>query len=357
MTDAVCNLLWTHAAIDPSGTVRPCCRFRELDYKLPSITEGFKEAWTGEVFNDIRARMLDGERLDNCSKCWKQEESTGMSLRTIYNKRYPAALIELKLHYIEIGFNTLCNLACRICNSDYSSKWATITNPKQSVKLGYDMDLGWFNIDLSYLCEIKIVGGEPMMARQHDEFLALLLKKNKHLDNVKIVYYTNGTVLPSTKVIDYWKSIGEVVLNISIDGVGDTNTYQRPGSNWQTLEQNIAYYESLSLPNLHIYTHSVITVLNLWDFHNFYDWKRRFIWEEHMFIDIPDYPEHLALRNMPDELKIKAVDYVANNIINETQAKYMLDKINQSPEVIITLEEIKQKEKLLDDYFGQRIKL
>jgi radical SAM protein with 4Fe4S-binding SPASM domain len=352
----ICNLLWCHATVDPGGTMRPCCRFRELDYKLPSISEGFKEAWTGEVFDDIRARMLAGERLPNCSKCWRQEESTGMSLRTIYNKQYPKALSKLKLRYIEIGFSTHCNLACRICNTDHSSKWATILNPKQSVKLGYDMDLDWFNVDLSHLREIKIVGGEPMMARQHDEFLALLLKKNKSIDKVKLVYYTNGTVLPSAKVIEYWKSIGEVVLYISIDGVGETNTYQRPGSNWQTLHDNVDYYECLGLPNLNIYSHSVITVLNIWDFHNFYDWHSRFIWNEYIKIDITDYPEHLALRNMPPDIKERALTYVEEKIkpINAEHAKYMTDKINQEPEIKITLEEIKQKEKLLDDYFNQR---
>lgn len=356
MNSSICNLLWCHATVDPGGTMRPCCRFRELDYKLPSISDGFKEAWTGEVFDDIRARMLNGERLPNCSKCWKQEESTGMSLRTIYNKQYPKALSKLKLRYIEIGFSTHCNLACRICNEDHSSKWATIKNPRQSVKLGYDLDLDWFNIDLSHLREIKIVGGEPMMARQHDEFLGLLLKKNKNLDKVKIVYYTNGTVLPSSKVIEYWKHIGKVVLNISVDGIGDTNTYQRPGSEWGILEDTIRYYNALNMDNLELYSHSVITVLNLWTFHDFYDWHRKNFSNQFINIDISDYPEHLALRNMPPELKTKAIKYVNDYILPKDQlhAKYMLDKINQQSEISITLEEITQKEKLLDDYFNQR---
>jgi len=110
------------------------------------------------------------------------------------------------------------------------------------------------------------------------------------------------------------------------------------------------------MDNLKIYSHSVITILNLWEFHDFYDWKNRFMWEKHMFLDITDYPEHLALRNMPADIKERALVYVEEKIkpINAEHATYITDKINQEPEIMITLEEIKQKEKLLDEYFNQR---
>lgn len=352
----ICNLLWSHATVDVTGEVRPCCRFKELDYKLPHLSSGFKTAWTSDTFNDIRARMISGEKLPNCSKCWDQERATGKSLRTLYNERYPDAIEDHKVKFLEIGFSTHCNLACRICSEQFSSKWFTIKNPSQSVALGYDLDLSWFDIDLSEINEIKIVGGEPMMARQHDDFLALLLKTTSHIKDVKLTYYTNGTVLPSQKVIDYWKTVGEVVLNISIDGLGTDNDYQRPGSEWHVLDSNVEYYHALDLPNLKIYSHSVITVLNLWKFHDFYDWHRRFFWENYMGIDVPDYPEHLALRNMPEELKEKARVYIAEHQreFPESHAKLILEKINQAPMQQTTLEEIQQKEKLLDDYFGQR---
>ncbi len=349
-----CNLLWSHATIDVTGEIRPCCRFREFDYELPRLDDGLISAWNGDVFADIRHRMASGEQIPNCEKCWQQERAGSQSLRTLYNSRYPNARQDKKLKFLEIGFSTHCNLACRICNESFSSKWWAINNPGSSVEIGYDIDIKNLDLDLSELEEIKIVGGEPMLVKQHDEFLNLILARSNA--NVTLNYYTNGTVMPSDRVIEYWSKMKEVYINISIDGVGQINDYCRPGSNWQILHDNIERYHELPLDNLKIRSHSVISVLNLWNWHHFYDWHSRFFADSTMGLDFAESPDHLSLRNMSPELKQKAFTYAKEKITNTNHQTRILQKIHERPldNKQTTLEEIYKHESKLDAYFNQK---
>jgi len=349
-----CSLLWTHAAINVDGAVMPCCRFNNLDYKLPHISDGLSNALNGEVFADIRKRMLAGEKLDNCAKCWQQEEATGNSMRTFYNEKYP--IITFKPKYIEIGFSTHCNLACRMCDETYSSKWWTINNPGESVDIGYNIDNDWIDVDLSEVVEVKIVGGEPMMATQHDGFLEKLLKNRKHKNEIQLIYFTNATKRPSERVINYWRGLKEIVLNLSIDGFDEVNTYQRPGSDWAIIEDTITYYKQLAKEiNIKIYTHTVVTALNIWYMHKFYEWHDKTFTDGYSGIDVTESPDYLSLRNMPDNLKQKAVKYCNENIQNEEHKLRLINKIQQEPRdgKQTTLKEIKQNNEKLDSYFGQ----
>lgn len=351
--NTTCNLLWSHATVDVTGEVRPCCRFRELNYNLPHINDGLDAAWNGIVFRDIRNRMREGEKLPHCQKCWDQEAAGSESLRTIYNRKFPQAQHDYKIKFLEIGFSTHCNLACRMCSSAFSSKWWTIENPGKSVELGYDININNLDLDLSELEEIKIVGGEPMMSKQHDSFLELVVSQSKN--PVTLVYYTNGTVYPSERIIDYWRNMKHVYINISVDGVGKTNDYQRPGSEWHVLQDNVEKYHDLMMDNITIRSHSVLSVLNIWDWHHFYDWHSRFFWDTEMGLDFAEYPDHLNLRNMPNDLKNKAVKYTEDNIHNEVHKKRIIQKITEPPREgkQTTIEEIRAKEKRLDEYFNQ----
>jgi radical SAM protein with 4Fe4S-binding SPASM domain len=359
MNDNVCALLWTHAAVDMDGVIAPCCRFKPKEYNLPKIQEGFTAGWNGAVYDDIRRRMLSGEQLTNCFKCWEQEENTGSSMRTEYNNKYSEYINNPpQLKYLEIGFSTHCNLACRMCSEDYSSTWYKINNPGKRVDLGFNLSQEYFDQDLSQLDEIKIVGGEPMMAREHDEFVDKLIETHYNLSNLRITYHTNGTILPSKKVIDFWQKLGDIRLYFSIDGVGKINEYQRPGHNWQTIVNNIEYYKSLrNKLNLTLGTHTTVTALNIFHIADIYEWwQTTFKDNDRMTIDTAEGPEHLVISNMSDELKEKAKEYIEYRIFNVEHKNRLLKKIKQTSNKKFTIKDISHKEQKLDLYFKQNIR-
>ena len=130
-----CSLLWKHISNEPFGHVRTCCIARERvtnsegeEYTLGETS--IREIFHSEYYKNIRQQIRDGERPKNCDACWRDEDNGVKSKRQIYNEyakfRYP------EIDYagepdmpedLQIILSTTCNLKCRTCNPNYSSKW------------------------------------------------------------------------------------------------------------------------------------------------------------------------------------------------------------------------------------------
>ena len=84
----------------------------------------------GFVSLNVRAsvlqKMLNGEELEECERCYKIEKHGGSSPRQTYNKRYPLEslfpgrerLLDVKLSI----FGNYCNLSCAMCQPVHSSE-------------------------------------------------------------------------------------------------------------------------------------------------------------------------------------------------------------------------------------------
>ena len=81
------------------------------------------EAFQSDFTNKIREKMLLGERLPGCGKCYAEEDMGKRSLRMI-NNAHPGTTItsEPKIRFLEFGGTNQCNLACTYCDSHYSTK-------------------------------------------------------------------------------------------------------------------------------------------------------------------------------------------------------------------------------------------
>lgn len=355
-----CAMPWMHAAVDMNGDIMPCCRFKPDGYKMPNIKDGLTSAINGDVFKDIRERLASGERISNCFKCWEAEDNIGKSMRTDYSNKYKDYIGVEKpvLKYLEIGFSTHCNLACRMCSEDYSSTWYKINNPSESIPIGFDLSHESFDADLSNLFEIKVVGGEPMMTREHDDFVDRVVEQHANIGDIRMTYHTNGSILPSKKVVSFWRKLGELRIYFSIDGVGKVNEYQRPGHKWQTIVDNIEWYKKLDDEiNLLLGVHTTVTALNvmhLADVYKFYEdtfseYNYRFT------LDTAEGPDHLCIQNMPEDLKHKAIDYIERNIPNESHKTRIIKKLKMPAKTIYSVDDIKYKEIKLDNHFKQSI--
>lgn len=382
-----CSLLWSHGCAQPNGDLIPCCRWdwwsTNSKYTPPKINEvGFDAAWNSDMFVDVRERMLRNERLAECHKCWTAESSASKlsqtaSMRRSYNHRWGKHIgEEPKLRYLEIGLGTTCNLACRMCSETYSSKIATIKNPNKSYQQGYDLDLDKMDIDLSNLERIKIMGGEPLLARDHHKFLAQLLETHPNPEKIILQYCTNGTVKPTQDIIDFWNQIGWIHLRVSIDGVGKINEIQRPGHKWETIQDTWNYFLSLQKEVQKPYTstrvktpllqiNTVITRLNLFHLDELGEWIKQN--NETMDMNGPYrggfpvwqmspalYPLHLSIVQMDDETKKRAREYIndAKNIPDNAK-RLVLVHLDKPATHEFTQEEVQAELQTMDDFFNQ----
>lgn len=394
LPENACIFPWKHVAIDVNGEVKPCCRFQpryhrvgpDKDLKIPVISEGMKKAYIdSDFFKKIRERMLNNEKLAICNKCWDAEAASGKSMRTNFNAEYTdrvlagefskEEILTPTLDYLEIGFSSHCNLACRMCGPRLSSRWAAIErqynlapNPNEVCKEP-DFDIDSFDVDLSKLKSIKIIGGEPLLAKEHDQFIQKLLETHNSLDQLEITYHTNGTILPSKKILEFWKKIKQVKLTVSVDGFGELNNYLRPGqSKWDTIDRNVRQFVSWALEensNIVVSTHSVVSRINVMHLKELNDWIvdcgfTQLSEKEHT-IDVLAYPLHMSLNWAPEDSK-KLILTLIKNLLSENPdlvfSKSGMDWLqgvlsNPTPEdKLITVEQLEQEMKLLDNHFG-----
>ena len=88
-----CVLPFIHFALKPDGKAKPCCRFQSWDgfeetrewHKLDHNKIGTKAVVESEQFEAVRKAMLNGEVIEGCWKCIKEEKVVGYSMRTFYN--------------------------------------------------------------------------------------------------------------------------------------------------------------------------------------------------------------------------------------------------------------------------------
>lgn len=289
MESNFCIAPFVQACIDTAGGTRPCCSYTPALKATGNINEddGLDNAMHSPGMARLREQFLANERPDGCSRCWTDEAKHGAdwSMRSNYNEQYDDFIAReklnftkdfFKLKYIETGFGNLCNLACKMCLPAVSSTLFSITkaNANNKWKDGYLRDVSYIDTDIRELDYIKLIGGEPMMERKHDQLLEQLLKDHPNPGNITICYFTNTTKKPSPRVVEMWRQFKEIELNYSIDGVGKVNEYQRPGNYvWQDIEDNLDYYQELSKTiNMSHRITSTVTVANIMSLESLWQW-------------------------------------------------------------------------------------
>ena len=210
-------------------------------------------------------------------------------------------------------------------------------------------------LDLSNLIEVKILGGEPMITPDHLVFLERLMKDSKQPNKIKLVYHTNATKRPPQQVIDYWKQMEKIEIVCSIDGYGEVNEYQRIGSNFEVIEQNIDWYKSLDA-NIELRIHSTISMLNIWKIDELVKWSKTATTENISF-DFVQRPSYLDVTIMPDDAKEKCVQVIksAENL-QPSQKQFILAYLNSKSYNIEHWKEFWNRMTAIDKYTKQSLK-
>lgn len=342
MTDTWCVLPWIHMCVRPNNTLKPCCRYSS---KSPSaeFTTGLDDVFSqGDAalnvpaFSSIRKKMLEGKRVSGCKKCYSQEAVVDVknrpSLRQYMNERFASIKREdctenfLQLRYLEMSIDNICNLQCKMCTSMFSSKLINrdkmLGNPvfKKLEPNFNKLD----NTDLSNLEVVKILGGEPFITPNFEKFIDYLIERSNPA-NISLDIATNGTAIPSSRVIEKLNLFKNLYILVSLDSYSLANDYQRHGSSYQKVFDHAKEYEKLFDRGL-ITFHSVVTLLNANELANtliFLTKKHNY----HVSVDFVRDPQHLSLLYAPQTY----CDWVLEqNKHNDTAYKLLESFVKQS---------------------------
>jgi len=368
----------------PDGFITmPCCRFRmgsDSRYKKEKFQTPLEAISKQGYFEDIRKKMLAGEKLSECSKCWREEEHRGYSYRTLMFNRLNIEKIKpdepFVLKYLEIFFSNLCNLSCRMCDITQSSQWANLYNgaflpngmkdnavddeyldengKAKTAPVNFDLAL-LDKIDLSNLIEVKILGGEPMITPVHLVFLRRLMKDSKNPSDIKLVYHTNATKKPPQVVVDFWKKIKKVEIVCSIDGYGEVNEYQRIGHKWKAIEDTVQWYRSLDA-DVELRIHTTLSSVNIWRLQDLVKWTNKIVPPHKVTFDFVQNPPYLDISMMPDNAKNKCKEILQHStILSRAHKQFILAYLDTKSYNVIHWKEFWNKMEAIDKYTNQSL--
>ena len=349
---------WSHVKMNVQGHISPCCVFDSNASPddmppEPLIKDGVQAAINSDYMNRIRERMNSGERLPECERCYSAEENGVNSHRKTWERYDRYINTEPKGRFLETAFSTNCNMACRMCGEAFSSKWKLINNPGMSPDTSIDnYDISYYDFDFSDLDVVKVLGGEPLLSKDHDLFLEKLFTKSDNPEEVVLFYHTNGSIFPKPRILELWKKFKTVVVALSIDGHGKLNEYLRPGASWETIENNISKFKQIE--NVRLKCCAVVNSLNVMHMVDFCQWQVD-TFGQTQSINVVTIPEYMAISNMTDELKERAKIelYKMSDRFPETAGlRDWCIQLMDNNKGDMTFEKIAEKEKRLHEYFG-----
>lgn len=138
------------------------------------------------------------------------------------------------LYHTDIRWNNTCNHACVYCEPKYSSRWAeelkeVVPKPNVEFTKQYVFDR------VAQLKNVYLAGGEPLLMKENEQFLKLLLEKNP---NVSLRVNTNLS-RTHTQVFDLICQFKNVHWTVSVETLGKEFEYVRYGGNWQHFSENL----------------------------------------------------------------------------------------------------------------------
>ena len=337
-----CAFGFKGAMIEVDGRVRPCCRFQIRKTKRPIVTEdrSMSDIFNSDFYKDIRKKMLAGEKVDGCRRCYREEESGYLSMRVTDIIQDYSSKVELQ--YIEFESGRHCNLKCRSCSPDISTKWNEDVKKLPSMRdPDFDYEANYYNETLKKLSKaecsklktVKVTGGEPFLSKTFLTFMNNMVKWD-YAKNINLKVYTNTSFLPKKKFIDQLLKFRNLYLYMSIDDVKERNDFLRSGSEWKLVEEVASYWMELASKEktVHLVISNTVSIFNLLTLNEFDEWIIQKQKEYNIFIDCNyqplHYPPEFAYYNWPRHIKNQMKEFLARHKNPSIKIKRLYDLLD-----------------------------
>lgn len=273
----------------------------------------------------MRQKMLNGEKVPGCIRCYQEENAGKKSLRERYHDSEDLPIDQLvdlenpTIRWIELAISNDCNLACRMCDSRYSWKWFkeeqviygktynTVERSKSDISNVYPF--------IDKLVHLKFTGGEPLATADHWKLLDKVLNE-RDCSEIMLNYSTNCTIMPKKPWVEKWMKFKKVEFALSFDSA---NKAESEYIRWPSqFENTVAVTERfLELKRTHGFDsllRSTISILNVWYMPETLEW-----WLERdpgpAFVMNPThltFPEILGVTVLPQALKLRVEEKFEN---------------------------------------------
>ncbi|MEZ6036813.1 MAG: twitch domain-containing radical SAM protein [Planctomycetota bacterium] len=231
VTPPLCAAPFTAALIDTDKGVRPCCAYTGHHEpgtlgvtRLAPNGPRLGEILASDAWREIRQQTAAGEIPPGCRTCVQREQDTGFALR----RDYEDPDWDRGITFLEVNTSNICTLQCRACGSHFSHRWSLATGGPIHKPAGSLLQRSLESLDLSQLKRLAFKGGEPML--NADVFVVLEhLASIGRLAEVNVSFVSNATIVHD-ELLELLRRAKSCHIALSLDGVGDVQTYIRHGN-------------------------------------------------------------------------------------------------------------------------------
>ena len=352
------------------GRLSPCCHYTGDTNLQDTTLSGY---WHSDSLSNIRHSMAQGQVVDYCNECYKNETVNGTSMRidglALHNIDQHTDLDSVITKYqlsvfperLEVHVGNFCNLKCLSCNAWDSS---AILAENRALKLNSEsakdfeisdsvLDEILLHLDRGDIQHLDLRGGESLLVPKVRKLLENL--DSKVYDTVRLRIQTNATYLS-----DAWKTIfsrfRQVWISCSVDAVGQQLKYIRYPADWNDIQQNIQWYQQQ--PNIELTVAATVTNLNLLCVDQLIHWCMA--QDVDFKLNPTVWPEIFQPANLPTELLAIAtqrlVPLIAPNA-NDHMNLSVLEKLTSLKSLNDTVlwQNFCRNIDMRDDYRGNRI--
>ena len=301
MSKVFCDKPFNHNYIHPNGKMRLCCTTvqdlpTDNNYNLfDANTHSVNDYWNSNRMKEIRRKMIAGEKIRDCERCYRQEEQGVESLRSTQGmSKYimdtlPDGTFQKSANTMQIQLGNICNLKCKMCSQMYShmhgmetrdigeqdpewlhwvkeqganvNNWTNELGIKQEWYKNKKFKLKMFEHISKNIQQLTVIGGEPTLIPEFYELFEYCDQQDT-LSGKDVTIVTNLTNT-NPRLTKWLPKLNSWCIWASVDGVGERTEYIRYPSKWNKILESLEFYRNILGTNGKITLSPAVQLLNI----------------------------------------------------------------------------------------------
>lgn len=261
--DVFCLAPWVHSHINLSGKRALCCFAKSFEGLEELPLEDF---WNSDLMKESRLRMINGNPDSSiCASCVGMDVSTESPRLRFKNDDLVESLLENTKadgsydgtpSFFDYRISNICNLSCRMCGAEASSKIEAATKKLASTPNSVLLEIEnkkkqninkikpeiIKSIRSGSVKEIYWASGEAFLQKDHWDIIDECINTNQ-ASQISLCYNSNLSFknLQFKKWIERLNHFKDIEIGVSLDGVGRTVEFIRDGCSWNSIVSNLEY--------------------------------------------------------------------------------------------------------------------
>jgi hypothetical protein len=254
-----------------------------------------EDYWNSNRMKEIRRKMIAGEKIRDCERCYRQEEQGAESLRSTFGmddfikKTTADGFYQESADTMQIQFGNICNLKCKMCSQMYSHmhgmetrdigkddpEWLHWVKEQGANVNNWTNELGvkqeWYKNKIvkdnmfehisRNIRHLVVIGGEPTLIPEFYELFDYCDKQGTLGD--KIVTIVTNLTNTNPRLTNWWPKLKAWTVWASVDGVGERTEYIRYPSKWDKVLESLEFYRNIMGDNGNITLSPAVQLLNI----------------------------------------------------------------------------------------------